>query len=146
MILISHRGNLSSPNPELENTPPYIQKALDEGFDVEVDAWFSDGKVYLGHDKPTTPIELKYLKNHKLWVHAKNLHILPMLLDNKINCFFHHTDDAVLTYSRHIWTYPGKELFDRSICVMPERSTYSVDQIKSCAGICSDYISNYREF
>lgn len=146
MILISHRGNQNGPNPNLENTPPYIQKALEEGFDVEIDAWFTDSKIYLGHDKPTTPVELKYLKHHKFWVHAKNIQILPILIDNKINCFFHQTDEAVLTHSRHIWTYPGKELFDRSICVLPERSSYSVDQIKSCTGVCSDFISGYKDF
>ena len=37
MILISHRGNINGPNPEMENNPEYIQKALDLGYDVEVD-------------------------------------------------------------------------------------------------------------
>ena len=31
MILISHRGNVYGPKPELENNPRYIQSALDAG-------------------------------------------------------------------------------------------------------------------
>lgn len=36
MKIISHRGNISGPDPELENNPMYITKALDAGFDVEL--------------------------------------------------------------------------------------------------------------
>ena len=39
MIFIAHRGNTKGPNKELENTPGYIDEALDNGFDVEVDIW-----------------------------------------------------------------------------------------------------------
>ena len=35
MILISHRGNLSGKNEELENSPEYIMNALNYGFNVE---------------------------------------------------------------------------------------------------------------
>lgn len=37
MILISHRGNLSGLNPDLENSEKYINTALSLGFDVEID-------------------------------------------------------------------------------------------------------------
>jgi hypothetical protein len=37
MLLISHRGNLKGPDSTLENSPSYIQKALDLGFSVEID-------------------------------------------------------------------------------------------------------------
>ena len=52
MLYISHRGNLDGINPELENNPKYISNALEKNFDVEVDAWFVNGKFYLGHDEP----------------------------------------------------------------------------------------------
>ena len=42
MILISHRGNIDGPNPKLENSPEYIQLAMEKGFDVEVDVWYKD--------------------------------------------------------------------------------------------------------
>ena len=37
MLFISHRGNLHGPNPVLENTISYIDKALQDGFASEVD-------------------------------------------------------------------------------------------------------------
>ena len=37
MLFISHRGNLSGPQPENENKVSYIQAALDKGFAVEVE-------------------------------------------------------------------------------------------------------------
>ena len=75
MILISHRGNLLGPVPEEENTPNYIDKAISEGFDVEIDVWFKDKTWYLGHDYPTYKIEINWLleREPKLWIHCKNL-------------------------------------------------------------------------
>ena len=51
MILISHRGNLDGPTPKEENRIEYIENALGEGYQVEVDVWWWDG-FYLGHDEP----------------------------------------------------------------------------------------------
>ena len=34
MHLIAHRGNISGPNPKRENTPEYIEEAIEKGFDV----------------------------------------------------------------------------------------------------------------
>ena len=47
MIFISHRGNLSGPNPKLENSINYINEALKK-FDVEIDLWFHQRKILLG--------------------------------------------------------------------------------------------------
>ena len=41
MKLIAHRGNLSGPDRERENTTDTIRKALEEGFDVELDVRLS---------------------------------------------------------------------------------------------------------
>ena len=72
MILISHRGNINGPNPEMENNPEYIQKALDLGYDVEVDVWGTKyGAWYLGHDGPEYLIDAKFLRQKGLWCHAK---------------------------------------------------------------------------
>ena len=53
MLFISHRGNLSGPQPENENKVSYIQAAIDKGFSVEVDVIDFDGHdtFTLGHDK-----------------------------------------------------------------------------------------------
>jgi hypothetical protein len=47
MIYISHRGNIDGKKPHLENNPTYIDEAIDLGYDVEIDLWFIDGRVYL---------------------------------------------------------------------------------------------------
>ena len=65
MILISHRGNLNGKDIENENNPLYIDRALGKGYDVEIDVWYNGGIWYLGHDEPTYPIKLEYLKNNK---------------------------------------------------------------------------------
>ena len=44
MILISHRGNLMGRDPETENSPQQIRKALSLGFEAEVDVWCVDGE------------------------------------------------------------------------------------------------------
>ena len=35
--LISHRGNLHGKFASLENSPEYIEEAIDKGFDTEID-------------------------------------------------------------------------------------------------------------
>jgi len=81
MILISHRGNISGPNPEKENHPEYILAALQAGYDVEIDVWFENGKFMLGHDEPQyeLPFELIDKKYPKIWVHCKNMDSIYLL-------------------------------------------------------------------
>ena len=108
MLLIAHRGNVSGPRTEFENNPIYIDKAIELGYDVEIDVWFVNNKLFLGHDEPQYKID----------------------------------DEATLTSERYIWTFPNKELMERSICVMPERGVNG--DIEVCAGICSDHVEDYR--
>ena len=145
MILISHRGNLEGKNPEKENSPIYVLQALSKGFDVEVDVWYLEGKWFLGHDEPQYETDLDFLKasSHSLWCHAKNIPALKMMLKEDIHCFWHQDDDVTLTSRGYIWTYPGKNLTEKSICVFPEQfeEIYNKSMgIDNCYGICSDYI------
>ena len=146
MILISHRGNLNGIISEYENNPLYIERALQEGFDVEIDVWYTDGKWYLGHDFSEHRVELGYLKNDKFWCHAKNIDALNEMLKENIHCFWHQEDDVTLTSKGHMWTYPGKQLTDNSIVVLPElNNDNSITMLpKKLFGICSDYIMEYR--
>lgn len=50
MKIISHRGNLNGPNKQTENTIESIKLAINLGFDVEIDVWYIDNILYLGHD------------------------------------------------------------------------------------------------
>ena len=140
MILISHRGNLRGKIPEYENDPTYIEKALNEGYEVEIDVWYKDGELYLGHDEPTYQINFNYLRNKKFWCHAKNIDALNRMLKEDVHCFWHQEDDVTLTSCGFMWTYPGKPLTDISICVLPEKNN---EKPKKVLGICSDFIVNY---
>lgn len=141
MLLIAHRGNITGPNNQ-ENHPDYLLNAIEVGYDVECDVWFVDNQLYLGHDEPTYAIDNYFLRNDHFWCHAKNIPALLYMLDENIHCFFHDTDDVTLTSQGWIWTYPGKEITNKSVCVLPERANYSIIE---CYGICSDYLERYNE-
>jgi hypothetical protein len=148
MILISHRGNLNGRIPEKENHPDYIDEAMALGYDVEIDIWFNDGFLYLGHDAIQYPITKEWLmhRSEKLWVHCKDLNSFEYFTEDgvkfaNINYFFHQTDDATLTSFGYIWAYPGKQPLKSSIAVMPELNN---DNLSKCSGICSDYIQKYK--
>jgi len=143
MILVSHRGNINGQNPFEENKPYYIQRALDLGFDVEIDVWLSNSSFMLGHDKPMWTIDINFLLKSGLWCHAKTIDCLyALLVLPGVNCFFHDKDEATLTSNGYIWTLPGKKLTPNSICVLPE--LYLTDNLSIPCGICSDYIKNYK--
>jgi len=142
MNLIAHRGNISGPSPELENSPEYLSLAVNAGYDVEVDVWLINDKLFLGHDEPQYETTLGYLANNYFWCHCKNLEALKYLLENEIHCFFHQTDDVTLTSKGIMWTFPKKKLMAGSVCVMPE---YGYEgNLDDCYGICSDYIERYK--
>ena len=48
MLKIAHRGNTDGPSSK-ENSPEYIQEAIDQGHDAEIDIWLIDGKLFSGH-------------------------------------------------------------------------------------------------
>jgi hypothetical protein len=141
---ISHRGNICGPDIENENSPQYIEKALLAGFDVEIDVWLENDIWFLGHDKPTHQIDLKFLKNEHFWCHAKNQVALFHMLKNNIHSFWHQEDDYTLTTKGYIWTYPNDklELMNNSIAVMPELVPNW--KLETAGGICSDYIDDYK--
>lgn len=156
MKIIAHRGNLYGPNPGRENHPDYIAKALYQGFDVELDAWIIDNKIYLGHDKPEYEAT-KYFQyqgdwweyngnfydSPALWIHCKNFDALNDRWFFHGHKFTHDQDDFTLTSTGFIWTYPRKlPLLHNSIAVMPERVPGW--DISQSAGVCTDYPYNYK--
>lgn len=145
MKLISHRGNINGRIPEVENHPDYIDDTILLGYDVEIDVWMMNGKIFLGHDNPQYEITIDWIngRNHCLWVHCKNVEILEFLnkLNSNINYFWHETDTVTLTSKNYIWAYPGKQPIKNSIAVMPELNQENTTE---CVGICSDFINNYK--
>lgn len=144
--LIAHRGNLNGPSP-YENRLDQVLSAIDLGFDVEVDVWYIDGRVWFGHDHP------KYLIAQELfnkiipssWLHCKNVEAMEFLSNHFMspNFFWHENDKTTLTSHKYIWTYPGEGLTAKSIAVMPELTTQKFDTIPF--GICTDYPIAYKK-
>lgn len=144
MIKISHRGNISCPNQNLENCPDYILNALKQGFNCEVDVFLDGDKFFLGHDYPKYEIEESFLENEKLWCHAKNLSALYKMVKNpKIHSFWHENDNFTLTSKNFIWTYPERPITDKSILLVRNPFEFLMIRSKNLAGICSDYISKF---
>ena len=138
MILIAHRGNMIGPN-EYENGQKYCEEAIAQGFNIELDVWYTD-TWWTGHDRPQYRVDPDFLLKKEVWCHAKNIEALKKLLELGAHCFFHQNDNVTLTSQQYIWTYPTQPLTEKSICVLPELQTTDVD---GCAGICSDYIVRY---
>ena len=145
MVLISHRGNINGKFESYENEPNYIDLAINQGYDVEVDVWYIDGLIYLGHDKPQYGVDFRWIHDrvNKLWIHCKNVESVVYFKECSydVNYFFHQEDTLTLTSKNDIWAYPGKQPIKNSIAVMPEIHNEDVSQ---CLGVCSDYIQNYK--
>ena len=62
--LISHRGNINGPDISNENHPTYIEKAINLGFDCEVDIWVVNKELFLGHDEPMYKTTVDFLSNY----------------------------------------------------------------------------------
>ena len=145
MFFISHRGNIGGINQSEENKPSKIEYIINLGLHVEIDVWYTKNAFYLGHDEPQYEVNKKFLKNEKLWCHAKNIPALEQLKKIGSTYFWHQEDDVTITSNGFFWTYPGKKLTQNSICVLPEKSGYKEIDLKLCAGICSDFINKFKK-
>ena len=47
MKIISHRGNIRGPIPDKENRPSYIDCAIGNGYDVEIDVRSINGELWV---------------------------------------------------------------------------------------------------
>lgn len=139
MKIICHRGNQNGKST-LENYPPYITSALDNGYDAEIDVWYRDNRYFLGHDYPQFVINEEFLLREGLWIHAKNIDALAKL-HYRTNAFFHNIDDVVLTSNGYLWVYPNKPISQYSnkcVVVLKGDVEYSSEDLNACYGICVD--------
>ena len=150
MILISHRGNINGKFESYENEPNYIDKAILEGYDVEIDVWCKDDILWLGHDKPDYGIDFRWFRDRisKLWIHCKNKEAFSYCLKNKLHCFWHNVDDYTMTNWGYVWAYPGKEPVNQlTVLVMPENIWPTKKTISLNAfGACSDWVGEIRDY
>jgi len=144
MIKISHRGNINGKFESYENEPNYIDLAITKGYDVEVDVWFIDNILWLGHDNPQYGVDFNWFKDRlsKLWIHCKDIDSVLFFKEcgYDFNYFWHQEDHITLTSLNFIWAYPGKQPIKGSISVLPEINN---EDINLCLGVCSDFIENY---
>lgn len=143
-ILIAHRGNVWGPNKMQENKPETIINAVQMGFDCEIDIWYLNGQLYLGHDFPMYHVEFAFLENYKnfLWIHCKNLDALIYLKEHLFNCFFHDRDAYTITSKGIVWGNINSAMCPQVVCVMPELShTISFDVF----AICTDFPLHFKE-
>ena len=145
MKIISHRGNIDGVISSKENSPEYIDTAINLGYDVEVDIRFINGKFYLGHDTPDYEISETWmeLRRDKIWFHCKNLESASRigLLDG-LKFFCHTSDSFVLTSTNHIWVHDLNMKLDNR-CIIPLLSDKDIISYnnKIVYGVCTDYIS-----
>ena len=134
MRIISHRGNLEGSNSSTENSIESVKKAIELGFDVEIDIWFKDDQFFLGHDIPEYEVDINFLfefKN-KLWIHCKNLDCFQKLLQTEFNFFWHDRDLTTFTSKLIPWSQPG--VFIESgitVCI-------NYEKLPKIYGVCTD--------
>lgn len=149
MRYIAHRGNISGQDSIQENTPNYIDRAICLGYDVEIDVWYIDHKLYLGHDLPVYEVSYSFFINPKLWIHCKNPEALLFFSEhnnNLLNFFWHEKDRYTITSKGIVWAYPGSKLNSMSVSVLPE-TIFDVNvKTSTIYGICSDYIEMYKKY
>lgn len=142
MMIISHRGNIRGPVPDKENRPSYIDCALGNGYDVEIDVRLIDGELWLGHDEPQYKITHRWLRERRnhLWIHCKNFEAAK---DCWIYQSFCHTSDP-FTYTSvgKIWLHDLSQIIDEN-AIIPLLNEDEVTGFcmnnKIPYGICTDY-------
>lgn len=144
-IFISHRGNTECIDEERENTPEYIDLAIQKGYEVEIDIWKIEDKLYLGHDEPELEVALEWLADRKkhLWIHTKNRQALEYLteISQSFKFFWHSSEPYILTSNGLIWAHEYEEVDNDSLCIVPLLSLEQVEQssVRDWFAVCTDY-------
>ena len=145
MIFISHRGNIEGQNPERENSPLYIDEAIDAGYEVEVDVREKDGYLFLGHNEAQYRTNLTWLlcRKDKLWLHIKDYNSLAIIDQHDLRYFWHQQDAYTLTSNGYIWSHDFQNLMTHR-CIVP---LLSLDEVKNYDqkdfyAVCSDYVES----
>jgi hypothetical protein len=144
-MIIAHRGNLTGPSPEKENSPEYIDMAISAGYPVEVDLRSKDAELWLGHDVPQYQItqEWLYARKENLWIHIKDYYtaILMSQLKEGYQFFCHQSDDFTITSTGHVWLHDLKNEITKE-CIIPLIDKDSIIDFaqKEFFAICTDYV------
>ncbi len=142
MNYISHRGNLDGRIPERENSPDYIDKAIAEGFQVEVDLHQIGYDLFLGHDFPQYLIDWEWLCNRSisLLIHAKNFAAAQWLSRTELHFFCHTSDPYTITSQGFMWLHNLSSNVKPN-CIVPLITSELLDAYtgEEMAAICTDF-------
>ena len=145
MKIISHRGNISGPTRNQENSPGFVDRALSLGLDVEIDLWNLKNDYFLGHDKPLHKVSLEWLEKRKksLWIHAKNFSAFEKLLElnNNYIFFYYECEPLVLVSNGKIWCHRLEDISNPANCIAPllSKSSLLKNKQENWFGVCTDY-------
>ena len=162
MILIAHRGNLYGRQPERENSPEYLNEAINQGYHVLADTWYYDHCFWFGfhHPKDTSLCYkphvdwLPYAMNSVL-LRARNPEALIKANELGLNAFWHQTDSYSLTTWGDLLGFYGAPACGESfVCMMPHRECSLVDDqyLDELSGhhdqyaLCSDHAGSLVEY
>lgn len=141
MHRVSHRGNMFGRSLDKENHPHYIEAALNAGYECEIDVWRVGNIWMLGHDNPQYYVNIQWLDNPKLWIHAKNADAMLLMPKTFHNVFWHESDLMALTSRGFIWTVSHHIHNSKVIIMCVENTEFpSSDILRRVGGVCSDYI------
>ena len=137
MKIISHRGNIRGPISGKENRPTYIDCALGNGYDVEIDVRLIDGQLWLGHDGPQYKVEHSWLQPRKeyLWIHCKDLAAAKECCEYQSFC--HTSDPYTYTTTGKVWLHDlSMKVNDAIIPLIDDPIIYLAQKPYA---ICTDY-------
>lgn len=142
MIIISHRGNIRGEVPSRENAPSYIDCAIGNGYEVEIDVRSINGELWLGHDEAQYKITHKWLEERidHLWIHCKNADAAKECRPYKSFC--HTSDPFTYTSNGKIWLHDFKYNIDEST-IIPLLSNGDLEKFihlyQNAYAVCTDY-------
>ena len=139
MKIISHRGNVRGPLADRENRPSYIDCAIGNGYDVEIDVRLIAGQLWLGHDEPQYKVEHSWLQPRKeyLWIHCKDLASAKECWEYQSFC--HTFDPYTYTSTGKIWLHDLSMKSDNNVIIpMIDDIEYAPMNGQPYA-ICTDY-------
>ena len=149
MIFISHRGNIDEVYPDRENSPNYIDEAIGQGYDVEMDVRLIAGKFYLGHDGPEYEVQLQWLLDRRahLWVHTKNFAALSALITEPLRTFYHQKENhTIINHCNLIWSHELSEANEKSIIPLISQEDIARQPMpQHVYGVCSDFVELLRK-
>ena len=144
MKLLSHRGNISGVNPELENSPEYIDQAL-VNYDVEIDIRYVNGDSMLGHDIGQYIVEESWLidRSDKLWLHCKDYQSLSRLTDTPLKTFYHSVEACTtIRNASCVWCHDLNMCDANSIIpLLGKNELLLLKHLPHVYAVCSDHVA-----